>query len=303
VIPAQIVLPVDIEERAVLETYLIGRREAPVKIVCPRRGELRRLAELAVKNAKLSYEGSGVVGRNKELLEELQDMLELKSYPRRIECFDVSNFQGKEAVASQATFIEGESAKALYRHYRVRTIDGADDYGMLAEVLERRIARGIREGDLPDLLVVDGGRGQLNVALKVLDRLGVEDMDVLGIAKVKEGGRKQRRVRGKERIYMPHLPDPLLLEGISESLYLLERIRDEAHRFAIGHHKQLRSKRLEASVLDDVPGVGPVLKRRLLAAFGSVDALRNASVAELVSIQGVSQGLACRLRDFLALRS
>jgi excinuclease ABC subunit C len=227
-------------------------------------------------------------------------MLELKAFPQRIECFDVSNFQGNEAVASQATFIDAEPAKTLYRRYRVRTVRGANDFAMLKEILERRIARGIKDGDLPDLLLVDGGLGQMNVALRVLDRLGAEDLDVLGIAKVREG---KRKIRGKERIYSPHLPEPLLLEGNSEALYLLERIRDEAHRFAIVYHKKLRSKRLGQSVLDDVPGVGPVLKRRLLAAFGSIDGLRSASVRELTAVQGVSRDLASRVKDFLELRS
>jgi excinuclease ABC subunit C len=171
---------------------------------------------------------------------------------------------------------------------------------MLQEVLERRLAKGIREKDLPDLLLVDGGLGQMNVALRVLDRLGAEDLDVLGIAKVKENGRK---VRGKERIHSPHMSEPLLLEGNSEALYLLERIRDEAHRFAITYHKKLRSKRLGSSLLDEIPGVGPVLKRRLLAAFDSVEGLRKASVGELASVQGVSAGLAARMREFLELRS
>ena len=229
-------------------------------------------------------------------------MLELETYPRRIECFDISNFRGREAVASQVTFIDGEAAKTLYRHYRVRTVEGSDDYGMMKEILERRIARGIKQHDLPDLLVVDGGRGQLNVARGVIERLGVEDIDVLGIAKGRVAGGK-RRVRDKERIYSPLLSEPLLLEGGSEALYLLQRIRDEAHRFAITYHKMLRSKRFEASILDLVPGVGPVLKKRLLAAFGSIDAIRRAGVAELSSIQGISGDLAARIKEFPGLRS
>ncbi|MEJ2721898.1 MAG: excinuclease ABC subunit UvrC [bacterium] len=301
VVPAEIVVSDEIEDKRALESYLRTRREGPVKIIRPRRGERRDMMDLAVKNARAAFEDRGRSDRVKRELEELQDLLELASYPRRIECFDVSNLQGRQAVASRVTFIGGEPAKTLYRHYRVRTVEGSDDYAMMAEVLERRLARGVREGDLPDLLVVDGGRGQLNVARNILDRLGIEDLGVLGIAKVKEKGK--RRIRGKERIFMPQLPEPILLDGDSGALHLLQRIRDEAHRFAITHHKKLRSKAFGESILDDIPGVGPVLKRRLLAAFGSVAGLRRASAAELSSVQGVSPRLAGRIKEFLDQRS
>ncbi|MDH3215567.1 MAG: excinuclease ABC subunit UvrC [Candidatus Krumholzibacteria bacterium] len=301
-IPGQILVSDDVEGKGALEEYLRGRREGSVKVCRPRRGELKRLVELAVKNAKHALEERGVAGLSHELLEELRDILELKTYPRRIECFDVSNFQGRQAVASQVTFIDGESAKAFYRHYRVRTLQGANDYGMMKEVLERRIARGIKENALPDLLLVDGGRGQLNVALDVVDRLGADDLDVLAIAKVREG-HGRRKAPDRERIYSPLLDQPLLLEGNSQALYLLQRIRDEAHRFAINYHKKLRSKQLEKSILDSIPGVGPVLKRRLLRAFGSIDGLMCASEAELTAIQGVSRSVAARVKEFLDLRA
>lgn len=301
-VPAQVVVSHEIEEREALEAYLADRREASVKIRMPQRGELKRLVDLAVSNAKHSLEERGFVRQNAELLEELRDLLELKRYPQRIECFDVSNLHGREAVASQVTFVDGVPAKALYRHYRVRTVEGANDYGMMKEILERRIARGVKEESLPDLLVVDGGRGQLNVAREVTTRLGVDDIDLMGIAKVREGKGK-RKVRDRERIYMPLLGEPILLEGNSEAFYLLQRIRDEAHRFAITCHKKLRSKRLETSVLDSIPGVGPVLKRRLMAAFGGIEGIRRAGVAELSSVQGVSHDIAARVKEFLDLRA
>jgi excinuclease ABC subunit C len=301
-VPASVLVSDDLGDTRALEEYLSERRKTKVTIRRPQRGALNKLVDLALRNAQAAFDDRGVAGRGRELLEEVQDLLELQRLPRRIECFDISNFQGKEAVASQATFIDGEPAKTLYRHYRVRTVEGADDYGMMREILERRIARGVEKSDLPDMLLVDGGRGQLNVAIQVLDRLGVDDVDVLGIAKVREGS-KNRKVRGKERIYSPRLTEPLLLEGNSEALYLLERVRDEAHRFAITYHKKLRSKRLQTSVLDSIPGVGPVLKRRLLAAFGSVDGLRRAHVKELASIQGVSGALAARLKEILDVPS
>jgi excinuclease ABC subunit C len=301
-IPAEIVLSEDFMDKEVLEEYLSQKREAPVRIIFPKRGERHEMVAMAVKNAKAVLEEYGGSKRNQEILEDLRDLLELKDYPRRIECFDISNFHGKDAAASRVTFIHGDPAKAQYRHYRVRSVQGANDYGMMEEVLERRIARGIREGDLPDLLMVDGGRGQLNIALKVLDRLGVEDLEVLGIAKVRDGS-SRRRIRGRERIYTPRLPEGLLLDGNSPPLLLLERIRDEAHRFAITYHKKLRSRRIRASRLDGIPGIGPVRRRRLLAAFGSVEKLSKADIAQITSVRGISRDLAARLKDFLGHQS
>jgi excinuclease ABC subunit C len=226
-------------------------------------------------------------------------MLSLQHYPRRIECFDISNIRGTDAVGSGVTYIDGEPSKAQYRHYRIRTVTGSDDYAMMREVLERRISRGLKEGDLPDLLLIDGGRGQLNVATDVISRLGAEGMDAVGIAKVRSADRT-RRVRGKERIYTPSLEQPLLLEDNSPALYLLERIRDEAHRFAITHHRRRRGKRVGESRLDDIPGVGPVLKQRLLAEFGSVTRIRGTPVEVLATVPGMSKRLAQVVKDALA---
>jgi len=297
-IPSEIILTSPIDASEAIEKYLTERREARVRFIVPQRGEKKQLADLATKNARAAFEDAGAGGRKTELLEELQDLLELRAFPHRIECFDVSNFQGREAVASHVAFVDGEPARTLYRHYRVRTIKGANDYGMMEEVLERRVAKGVKERDLPDLLLVDGGRGQLNVALKVLDRLGAEDQDVLGIAKVKDGAGK-RKVRDKEKIFSPHLSEPLLLEGNSNALHLLQRIRDEAHRFAITYHKKIRSRGIRASVLDAVPGVGPVLKQRLMTAFGGPAGMRKAGAAGLITVQGVSPRLAAKILDVL----
>jgi excinuclease ABC subunit C len=297
-IPAEVVLAETVEDMDGLREYLEARREGPVRIVIPKRGEKRRLVDLALKNARTVLESSAGSARSRALLDELQDVLDLERFPRRIECFDVSNLGGKEAVASRVAFIDASPDKASYRHYRVRGAARPDDYGMMEEILERRIARGIQEGDLPDLLMVDGGKGQMNVALKVLERLGVEGVGVLGIAKVREGSGK-KKVRGRERIHAPHLDEPLLLGEGTGPLHLLERIRDEAHRFAITYHKKLRSRRIGASALDGIPGLGPVLKRRLLAAFGSVDEICRAREAELTTVQGVSRKLAAKIKEAL----
>jgi excinuclease ABC subunit C len=200
-------------------------------------------------------------------------------------------------VASGVTFIDGEPAKSAYRKFRIRTVEGANDYAMMREVLERRISRGMKEGDLPDLLIVDGGRGQLNVACEVITRLGAE-MEVIGVAKVRDEA-SGRKIRGQERIYLPSLPEPLLLDGQSHALYLLERIRDEAHRFANTYHRQLRAKAMGESKLDGVPGIGVVLKRRLLQEFGSLERLRRADVDAIAAVPGMSRRRAQALKDAL----
>jgi excinuclease ABC subunit C len=299
VIPGEVLVAEEIPDSESLEQYLSDRGKRKVRIVCPRRGERRTLVEMAEKNARSAFADYGASQRNRELLEDLQELLSLQRYPRRIECYDISNIHGADAVGSGVSFIEGEPSKAQYRHFKIRTVTGSDDYGMMREVLERRLSRGMGEGDLPDLLLVDGGRGQLNVALEVLDRLGVEDVDAVAIAKVREAD-SGRKIRGKEKLFLPRLPEPLLLEGNSSALYLLERIRDEAHRFAITHHKRLRVKALGKSSLDEVPGIGPVLKQRLLQEFGSVARLRQVPVEVLATVKGVSPRLAQTLKDAIS---
>lgn len=280
-----------------LEALLSERRGRAVRILEPRRGERAGLVRLALENARTALESGGRIERNRELLEDLRDLLDLTRFPRRIECYDISNLQGNHAVGSGVCFIEGEPSRAHYRHYRIRTVEGADDYAMMREVLERRVVRGLREGDLPDLLVVDGGRGQLGVAIEVLERLGADVVDVVGIAKVRDA--RGRAIRGRERIHRRE-GEPLLLEGNVPALYLLERVRDEAHRFALAHHRRRRRRSVGASDLDAVEGVGPVLKRRLLAEFGSVERLRRAPVEAIATVRGVSPRLARAIRDALA---
>lgn len=298
IIPEEVVVSEPLEEGEALAALLRSLKKGAVAIVAPRRGERRRLVDLALENARVLIEGTGASSRNLELLEDLRALLELRNVPRRIECFDISNLQGREAVGSKVTFIDGEPIKDDYRRYRIRSIEGADDYGMMEEVLKRRIARGLKEGDLPDLLAVDGGKGQLNVALRVLDELGAEGVDVLAIAKVRDGG-GSRKVRGKEKIFTASLAEPLLLEGNSTALLLLERIRDEAHRFAIAYHKKLRSKQLISSLLDEIPGVGPKIKAALLSRFGDLYVIRRAPVDQLTAVSGVSPALAARIRAYL----
>jgi excinuclease ABC subunit C len=296
-IPEEVLVADAIPDAAALEALLSERVKRSVSISVPQRGERVTLVDLARKNATVAFtEGRGN-DRNREILDDLQELLSLEYYPRRIECFDISNIQGSRAVASGVTFIDGEPAKSAYRKFRIRTVEGADDYAMMREVLERRISRGMKEGDLPDLLIVDGGRGQLNVASEVVSRLGADMVEVVGMAKVREDS--GRKIRGKERIYLRELPEPLLLDGHSQALYLLERVRDEAHRFANTYHRQLRNKAMGESRLDGVPGIGAVLKRRLLREFGSLERLRRADIDTIASVPGMSRRRAQALKDAL----
>jgi excinuclease ABC subunit C len=296
-VPDEILLAEVVPDADALAALWSERAKRTVRIVVPKRGERFDLVELARKNARIAFEDGGGGGRNRELLEDLKELLMLEHYPRRIECFDISNIQGAQAVGSQVTFIDGEPARGSYRKYKIRTVQGSDDYAMMREVLERRLSRGAKEGDLPDLLIVDGGRGQLNVALEVMARLGMEGVSAVGISKVRGAG--NRKIRGRERIHLPELDDSILLDGASQALFLLERIRDEAHRFAIAYHRELRGKAMGASRLDGVPGVGAVLKQRLLAEFGSVERLRKASVEAIAAVPGLSRRRAQAIKDAL----
>ncbi len=296
-IPDEILVSEDLPERAALEALLAERAKRTVSISVPKRGERTTLVALAKKNARIAFEEGRAGERNRALLEDLQAMLSLEQYPRRIECFDISNIQGTKAVGSGVVFVDGEPAKGLYRRYRIRTVAGSDDTGMMREVLERRVTRGLKEGDLPDLLIVDGGRGQLNVALEVTKRLGADAVAAIGIAKVRND--QNRKIRGQERIYLPALDEPVLLDQQSPPLYLLERVRDEAHRFAITYHRALRSRALGESKLDGIPGVGAILKQRLLAEFGSVERIRKAPLEALEAVPGVSARKARAVKDAL----
>jgi excinuclease ABC subunit C len=235
---------------------------------------------------------------------ELQSSLRLKHYPHRIECFDISTIHGAHAVGSMVTFIDGEPAKEQYRHYRIRSIDpssGGDDFGMMLEVLKRRFKRGKEQGDLPDLVVVDGGKGQLAMALAAMAEVGVEGIDAVGLAKmrVQAAARKAEIERLEERVFLPGQSNPVILKRNSNALFLLQRVRDEAHRFAITYHKKLRSKQTLYSALDGIAGVGGVRKRALLRAFGSIKKIQEATVDELLKIPSMNEKLARQILEQL----
>jgi excinuclease ABC subunit C len=275
----------------------------------PQRGDKRQLVEMAAENARQSFSERHDQEKAREMmLGGLQAQLRLKQYPYRIECFDISTIHGTHAVGSQVTFINGEPDKAKYRHYRIRTIDptsGGDDFGMMLEVLKRRFARGKEEASLPDLIVVDGGRGQLSMALAAMIEVGVSGVDVIGLAKmrVQAAPRRAEIERSEERIFLPNQSNPVILKRNSNALFLLQRVRDEAHRFAITHHRKLRSRQTLFSALDRVPGIGGSRKRALLRAFGSIKRIEAATLEELLKVPSINEKLAREILDGLRAAS
>lgn len=297
-IPEEILVPVDLEDRDVREEYLGERRGKRVSIICPQRGDRRQLVDMAIQNACQSFFERHDKERERErMLVELQEKLRLRNYPQRIECFDISNIHGSHAVGSMVTFFNGEADKKRYRRYRIRTVDGAaggDDFAMMFEVLKRRFKRGVAEEDLPDLVVVDGGKGQLSMALAAMRDLGVSNVDVAGLAKmrVEPAARSAEIERSEERVFLPGQSNPVVLRRNSNALFLLQRVRDEAHRFAITYHKKLRTRQTLHSALDKVPGIGRERKRALLRAFGSIKRIEEATVDDLMKVRSVNEKIA-----------
>ena len=285
-VPREILVPSEIADRALLESWLTARRGSGVRIRVPQRGEKVRLLDLVVRNARLAFdlEWKHPRRQSQEILRALRDLLDLEIEPRRIECFDISNIQGADIVASMVSFVDGVPAKREYRKFRVKGVTGSpDDFASMREVVGRRYRRLLEEGkDLPDLVLVDGGKGQLGAAVEALEGLGLGEQAVASLAKKEE----LIFVRGRDV--------PIALPRASPVLQLVQRVRDEAHRFAVGFHRQARSKRTLRSELDDIPGIGPTRRRKLLSRFGSLRGVRGASDAELAS--AVGKTTAARIR-------
>jgi excinuclease ABC subunit C len=301
-VPDEILVPVDLEDAEVRADYLGERKGKRVAVFRPQRGDKARLLEMAAENAAQSFRERQDTGRKHERMsEELQRKLHLRNAPKRIECFDISNIQGRLAVGSMVTFDEGEPDKSRYRRFRIKTVPEADDFRMMYEVLKRRFTRAKDEGSYPDLLVVDGGKGQLNVALEVMRELEINEVDAVGLAKdrVARSPQSTEITHSEERVFLPGRKNPVTLKRNSTALFLLQRVRDEAHRFAITYHRQLRSKERLRSVLDSIPGVGSTRRKRLLRHFGSVRRIREASIEALAQVPGISAGLAAQIKNGL----
>jgi excinuclease ABC subunit C len=302
-LPDEVIVPVVLEDADVRAELLSERRGKKVEFLTPQRGEKLRLLEMAMENARQSFTARRDNENTRErMLEELRSRLHLRSAPRRIECYDISNLQGSMVVGSQATFDDGEPRKELYRRYRIRTVDGQDDFASMYEVLNRRLHRAMEEKEYPDLWVIDGGKGQLNVALEVLREFDLlEQIDVVSLAKqhVLNDARDRAIVKSEERVFLPNRKDPVVLPKNSTALFLLVRIRDEAHRFAITYNRELRRRARLRSVLDDIQGIGPVRRRALLRHFGSLKRIRAASVEEIAVVKGMNRELAAEVRRYL----
>ena len=290
-------LPDDI---LVLERWLESKRGARVNLLVPQRGEKRRLVEMVAENARQGLEQLRVKRladpeTTAAALVELRDALQLSHAPQRVECYDISDIRGTSAVGSMVVFQGGHPMTAHYRRFRIKTVAGTDDYAMIQEVLKRRFKRaeGFKRPDksgwtiVPDLVLIDGGKGHLSAARDAMRETGVDFIPVASIAKE------------NEELFRPDIAVPIILARTSPALYLVQRIRDEAHRFALGYHRRVRRSEAIASALDNVPGVGPKRKRALLRKFGSVKAIREADIDDIAAVMGMTRSLAQRVKAFL----
>lgn len=286
VFPKEILLPLFLFDQELHEENLSDSAGHRVYVKTPQRGDNVRLISMANDNALQIFEENEKKKSSWESLSTLmQKSLHLQRPPVRIECLDISNISGKQAVGALVCFAEGEADKNNFRHYRIRTVDGPDDYAMMKEVLERRLRRGLEEGTLPDLFVVDGGKGQLGIAMVVAKELGVyEKIDWIGIA-------EERKDEG-EKLFRPGRKNPILFPAHNPVLLYLMRIRDEAHRYGVTFHRKLRNKETLTSELDTIPGVGIVKKKVLLKQLGSLKRIKEANMEELMAVPGVGQHLA-----------
>ncbi len=302
-IPRNILLETELEEQDILEQWLTEKKESRVYLKVPKRGQAKELVELVGRNAlealtKQELEDSYQQQRTTGALEQLQQMLGLSRLPQRMECYDISNTQGTESVASMVVFVDGKPKKDQYRRFKIKTVEGANDYASLREVLLRRFRRGLEEQAdentegkfhiLPDMIMMDGGRGQVNIALQVLQELGL-DIPVCGMVKD-----NHHRTRG---LYYQN--EEISIDTQSEPFLLITRMQDEAHRFAITYHRSLRGKRNLTSILDDIPGVGEKRKKNLLKHFGSFTKIREASVEQLAEVDGISKAVAEEIYTYL----
>lgn len=287
-IPPEILVPIPLgEETDLLEQWMGDMAGHRVGIRCPQKGKLRELLAMAQQNAQWAYKGKE---DSLTLLQRMAHHLHLRQSPRIMEGFDISTLGGQEAVGAAVRFVDGTPDRPSYRSYGIRTVEGVDDYAMMYELLQRHLQRRQTDGDLPDLLVLDGGKGQLGVAQAALRDLGVEEVEAVALAK----GRGPRRedVAESDHVFISGRKEALSLRRDPPVLRIIQHLRDEAHRFAITHHRKRRGRKRLVSALDGIPGVGPVRKQALLKALGSLRKLQGASVEELSHVPGISQRLA-----------
>jgi len=282
-LPETVILPREIDDRQVVTDWLSEKKGKKVSVSAPRKGYGLEVLKVAVNNAENALHAAKKSDRHEEILSTLAGLLRLQNHPGRMECFDISNIGGRHAVGSMVTFVDGKPWKAGYRHFRIRTVDASDDYAMMYEVLKRRYSD---DENLPDLIVVDGGKGQLRVAVSALNDLGLQGIDVIGLAKAALGADGRNM---EDRVFVPGRKNPIYLSKWPPVLFLLQRIRDEAHRFAVSYHRKLKKKSDLHSVLDDIPGIGHTGKNALLNFFGDVQKIKTASVEALQHVPGIGK--------------
>jgi excinuclease ABC subunit C len=290
-VPEEVLLPLEPDDGSGgLEALLSERKGDKVRVLVPKRGEKHDLVLMAAKNAEQAFlERRRTKDETDTVLSRLQQKLGLKNFPRRMECFDISHFQGSAIVASQVAVTDGETDKSRYRKYKIKTLEKQDDFASMYEVISRRLKRGQEDGDLPDLLVIDGGKGQLASAHAAMKDVGVEGVDVVGLAKSRDlevFDRDAESARSPERIFVLGRKDPIVLPQNSAEMFMLTRLRDEAHRFAITFQKQVLRKSRVRSALEDIPGVGETRRKLLLRHFGSLKRVGEASIEELAEVVG-----------------
>jgi excinuclease ABC subunit C len=310
-VPPQIVLPQEVDELMIIRDWLQSKRGEKVTLKIPRRGKHKELLEMAAENASetlthLRAQWAADESKQTEALTELQQALDLPETPLRIECYDISTLQGTNTVGSMVVFAKGVPRKSDYRRFKIKNVVGQDDYASMQEMLRRRFKRMTDEGYhdqraevekrdednawalIPNLVIIDGGKGQLNAALDVLDEFELRDaVPIVGLAK------------REEEIFVPGESESILLPRNSQALFLVQRVRDETHRFGVTYHRQLRGKSAVRSTLDDIDGIGPKRRRALLAKFGSISAIRSASIDELAAVPGMTKRAAQVLKDTL----
>ena len=307
-IPAEVIVEVEPDDRAIIQNWLKEKRGGVVTLIVPKRGEKLRLVEMVKQNAQEVLEQQRIKWltdsqKTQLALEELQDVFNLAAPPMRIECYDISNTQGTNSVGAMVVFEAGRPRPNEYRRFKIKTVEGPNDFASLQEMLRRRFRRQAQRNEergeeieqevplehdwaMPDLIIIDGGKGQLSAAMEVLQELHI-DVPTTGLAKE------------NEELFIPGSPDPIILPRTSQGLYMVQRIRDEAHRFGITYHRKLRSDRTFKSVLDEIPGIGPKRKQALMKHFGSVRAISNASVDDLATLNGMTREAAEKVKEYI----
>lgn len=284
--PQEILLPLDLKDKEIIEEIISKDKTRPPILLVPKKGNKRALIEMAVSNAKARFMQEKEEKGSERLLMQMEELLHLINYPEKIECFDNSNISGSDPVSAMVLFTGGEKETKSYRTYRLKGLPASDDYAALREVLMRRYSKAKEQDNLPDLILIDGGKGHLNVALGVLFELDICTVDCIALAK--EKGKHDKGMTA-EQIFLPNSTEPLLLPPHSALLFFLQRVRDEAHRFALTYQRKRRSKTTLKSALDALPGIGPIKKKRLLTHFGSVKKIYEATPEEWSRVQGINK--------------